>query len=95
MIAIKAVSTIFPNLNINDWFCWTFTYFPVLPPPVYMKICITPCLCVGQAFGYSPQVLFGCQSCLNVCIALCKSVLSVYHNLAVDFFSLCAFSQEL
>ena len=69
MIAITAVSAIFPNLNINDWFCWAFTYFPVLPPPVYVQTRIAPCLCVMWDFGYFPQVLFGIQSCMSVCLA--------------------------
>ena len=48
-----------PHLHIIGWFHWMFRYFPVMLPPVCVHTRIVPCLCVGQAFGYSPQVLFG------------------------------------
>ena len=70
MRAITAIYTICPDLHINGWLHWMFAYFLVLPLSVYVQTSIVPCLCVILAFGYSPQVLFGCQSYLDICLDL-------------------------
>ena len=71
MRAITAISKITPDFHINGWLHWTFTYLPVSPTPGYVKTLIAPHLGVRQYFEYSPQVLFGCQYCFDVCLAIC------------------------
>ena len=69
MRSITAVSTICPNLHINCWLHWMFTYFPVMRTPVYVQNRIALCLCFRRDLKYPPQVLFFSQYCLVVCIA--------------------------
>ena len=70
----------------------------MLLPSVCVHTCIVLCLCVGQAFGYSPQVLFGTSvlyDCLSGSWEVSPVCLYVYNTLATDFSVLQVFSGSL